>query len=137
MKPVRGVSSGNSYLPRREPRTTALLDSSKISYTVGSRLENTAMSITQTPGISASEAAIFSRVFADGRRSLTPELARHILTLEFSDDDKARMHELAEKNQEGRISPEELRDLDSYIKVADVLAILQSKARKFLRTKSK
>ena len=95
------------------------------------------MSITQTPGTSASEAAIFSRVFADGRRSLTPELARHILTLEFGDDDKVRMHELAEKNQEGRISPEELRDLDSYIKVADLLAILQSKARKLLRTKSK
>jgi hypothetical protein len=62
------------------------------------------MSITQTPGTSASEAAIFSRVFAEGRRSLTPDLARHILTLEFSDDDKARMHDLAVKNQEGCIS---------------------------------
>lgn len=95
------------------------------------------MSTTQTSGTSASEAAIFSRVFADGRRSLTPELARHILTLEFSDDDKARMHELALKNQEGRVSSEELRELDNYIKVADLVAILQSKARKFLRTKSK
>ncbi len=95
------------------------------------------MSTTQIPRIGASEAAIFSRVFADGRRSLTPALARHILTLEFSDDDKARMHELAVKNQEGRASPEELRDLDNYIKVADLVAILQSKARKFLRTKSK
>lgn len=94
------------------------------------------MSTTQTSGTSASEAAIFSRVFADGRRSLTPELARHILTLEFSDDDKDRMHELAVKNQEGRVSPEELRELDNYIKVADLIAILQSKARKFLRTKS-
>ncbi|HZV07404.1 MAG TPA: hypothetical protein VE999_20135 [Gemmataceae bacterium] len=83
------------------------------------------MSITQTPGTSASEAAIFSRVFAEGRRSLTPELARHILTLGFSDDDKARMHELAVKNQEGRISPEELRGLVGYIKVADLVAILQ------------
>jgi hypothetical protein len=95
------------------------------------------MSTRQIPRTSTSEAAIFSRVFADGRNSLTPELARHILTLEFNDDDKARMHELAVKNQEGRISPEELRDLDSYIKVADLVAILQSKARKFLRTKSK
>lgn len=95
------------------------------------------MSLTQTPATSASEAAIFSRVFTDGPRSLTPELARHILTLEFSDDDKARMHELAVKNQEGCISPEELRDLDDYIKDADLVAILQSKARKFLRTKSK
>lgn len=95
------------------------------------------MSTTQSPQTSADEAAIFSRVFADGRRSLTPELARHILTLEFNDDDKARMHELARKNQEGRISLEELRDLDSYIKIADLVAILQSRARKFLRTKPK
>lgn len=93
------------------------------------------MSTTQTSGTGASEATIFGRVFVEGRRSPTPELARHILTLEFSDDDKARMHELAVKNQEGRVSPEELRDLDNYIKVADLVAILQSKARKFLRTK--
>ena len=91
----------------------------------------------QTTRIDASEAAIFGRVFADGRQALTPELARHILALEFSDEDKARMHELAVKNREGRISSEELRDLDSYIKVADLVAILQSKARKFLRTRSK
>lgn len=92
---------------------------------------------SQTSVTCTSEAAIFSRVFVDGRSSLTPELARHILTLEFNDDDKARMHELAVKNQEGRISPDELRDLDSYIKVADLVAILQSKARKFLRAKFK
>ncbi len=92
---------------------------------------------TRTSLTSTSEAAIFSRVFADGRNCLTPELARHILTLEFNDDDKARMHELAVKNQEGRISPEELLDLDSYVKVADLVAILQSKARKLLRTKTK
>jgi hypothetical protein len=93
------------------------------------------MPTTHPPKSGASEAAIFGRVFAEGRQTLTPELARHILTLEFSDEDKARMHELAVKNQESRISPEDLRDLDSYIKVADLVAILQSKARKFLRTK--
>jgi hypothetical protein len=95
------------------------------------------MATTQTSRTSASEAAIFGRVFVNGPRGLTPELARHILTLEFSDDDKARMHELAVKNQEGRASPKEVQDLDSYVKVADLVAILQSKARKLLRSKSK
>ncbi len=56
------------------------------------------MPITQTTKAAASEAAIFSRVFAEGRQTLTPELARHILALELSDEDKARMHELAVKN---------------------------------------
>jgi hypothetical protein len=94
------------------------------------------MSPRRIPGSSASEAAIFSRVFVDGKSNLTPELARHILTLEFNDDDKSRMHELAVKNQKGCISPEELCYLDNYVKVADLVAILQSKARKFLRAKS-
>jgi hypothetical protein len=100
-------------------------------------LEDKAMSLTQSSGTNTSEATIFTRVFVEGRQGLTPELAHHILTLEFSDDDKARMHELAVKNQEDSISPEELRDLDSYVKVADLVAILQSKARKFLRMKPK
>jgi hypothetical protein len=91
------------------------------------------MSAAQTGATNVSEAAIFGRVFADGRQSLTPELARHILALGFDDEDKARMHELAVKNQEGRISTEELQELDSYIKVGDLVGILQSKARKLLK----
>jgi hypothetical protein len=43
------------------------------------------------------------------------------------------MHELAVKNKQGRISTEERDELDSYIKVGDLLAILQSKARKILK----
>jgi hypothetical protein len=66
------------------------------------------MSTTKVPETGASEAVIFRRVFVDGPPGLTAELARHILTLEFSDDDKAQMHELAVKNQEGRASPQEL-----------------------------
>lgn len=91
------------------------------------------MSTTRTVNSGMSEAAIFGRIFADGKHTLTPGLARHILDLGFSADDTARMHELAVKNQEGRISPEELQELDAYIKVGDLLAILQSKARKRLR----
>jgi hypothetical protein len=59
-------------------------------------------------------------------------LARHILQLGFSQEDRARMHELAVKNQEGRISAEELDELDNYIKVGDLLAILRLKARNAL-----
>jgi hypothetical protein len=80
-----------------------------------------------------SEAAIFARLWERGSGGLSPALARHIVQLGFPDEDKARMHELAVKNQEGRISPEERAELDSYLKVGDLLAILQSKARKFLK----
>jgi hypothetical protein len=80
-----------------------------------------------------SETAIFGRVFTNGRKVMSRELARQILGLGFSDEDKARMHELAVKNQEGQISSEELEELDNYIKVGDLLAILQSKARQSLK----
>jgi len=77
------------------------------------------------------ETAIFLRVW-DGQR-LTPELARHVLRLAFSEEDKARMHELAVKNQESALTPEEVEELDGFIKVGDLLGILQSRARVLLR----
>ncbi len=61
-----------------------------------------------------SEAVIFGRVFSNGRHALTPELARHVLALGFSAEDKERMHALAVKNQDGNISADELRELDCY-----------------------
>jgi hypothetical protein len=66
---------------------------------------------------------------------MTPELARHLLTLGFTEDDRGRMHELAAKNQEGQLSAPERAELDSYIQVGDLLAILQSKARKALKAR--
>jgi hypothetical protein len=91
------------------------------------------MATTSTTSTQTSEAAIFGRIFAKGGQAMTPELARHVLTLGFSGEDKDRMHALALKNQENHLSREELDELDNYIKVGDLLAILQSKARKFLK----
>ena len=81
----------------------------------------------------SSQAAIFARVWESGDPGWTPELAYYILGRKFSEKDQARMHELAEKNQEGRLTVKELDELDSFVKVADLLAILQSRARQFLR----
>jgi hypothetical protein len=76
-----------------------------------------------------SEAAILGRVLTDGANGFSPEVAHHILNVSFTEEDKARMHELAAKNQEGILSADELRELDNYIKVGDIVAILKSKAR--------
>jgi hypothetical protein len=43
------------------------------------------------------------------------------------------MHELVAGNREGRLSAEEQEELDNYVRVGDLLAILQSKARKLLK----
>lgn len=65
----------------------------------------------------------------------TSEVARRILEMRFSDEDIQRMHELGAKNQAERLSREEAEELDNFIKVGDLLAILQSKARKLLKKK--
>jgi hypothetical protein len=64
---------------------------------------------------------------------MSPDAAIKILKLGFSSQDLSRIHELAVKNQEGRISPEEVKELDNYIQAGDLLALLQSKARAFLK----
>jgi Fic family protein len=79
-----------------------------------------------------SGAAIFSRMLDSDREGMTAELAYHILRMRFSAVDKARMQELATKNQRGDISPQELEELDNYITAGDILAIWQSKARQAL-----
>ena len=57
-------------------------------------------------------AAIFSRIFESSREGSSPELARYILELGFSTEDRARMRELAAKNRRGDISHQELEELD-------------------------
>lgn len=79
-----------------------------------------------------SEAAIFARLW-DAEGGLSPQLARHVLKLAFSEADMARMHLLAERNQNGKLTPAERAELDNFVKVGDLLAILQSKARKLLK----
>ena len=85
----------------------------------------------------ASEVTILSRLLLNGQGGGTPDFARYLLGLGFSDKEKARMHELAVKNQVGKLSPQELQELDGYLKAGDLLAILQSKARMILKKKGR
>jgi hypothetical protein len=79
-----------------------------------------------------SEAAIWTRVIGPEKNGLSPEAARSLLELGFSEQDKSRMNELAQKNQEGRLTAAERQELESYVKVGDVLSLLHLKARKSL-----
>jgi hypothetical protein len=79
------------------------------------------------------EADILSRLIDPSNPSLTPDAARALLQLQYADSDHARMEELATKSNQGVLSPEERRELESYVFVGDVLALLKSKARLSLR----
>ena len=93
------------------------------------------MSATITKHSDFSEAAIFARLWDSKDHRLTPALALHVLEVRFSDEDTKRMHDLAAKNQLQRLSRDEAEELDNFIKVGDMLAILQSKVRKILKAK--
>jgi hypothetical protein len=96
----------------------------------------TPMGITTAP-IKETEASILARVLCDEQDQLPPDLARYILDREFSDRDKARMHELAVRNQKGTLSPAEKEILFAFANAGSVLSILKSKARRALNVKLK
>ena len=82
-----------------------------------------------------SEVTILARVFCDQRGQLSPDVARHILELGSGDRDKARMHDLAVRNQDDDLSPAEKDEMLAFAKAGDLLAILKSKACRTLRIK--
>jgi hypothetical protein len=66
------------------------------------------MQTAQTDQKLAGEVLIFERLLRNGSGAMPPELARYLLALGFSDQDKARMHELAARNQQGAATPVEV-----------------------------
>ena len=89
----------------------------------------------QMSRVNASEVAILSRVLEPERPTLSPQAARDILALDFSLADKEYMRQLSAKAREGTLTPEERVAIDNYERVGHVLNILQSKARRSLKSR--
>lgn len=66
-------------------------------------------------------------------RTFTPEVARALVQLRADPELQARMDELAEKCNEGRMTPEEREEYDTSVRFANYLAIIQARARRLLR----
>lgn len=62
----------------------------------------------------------------------TPELARRIVELRAEPTVQAYIDDLADKANRGTLTPEEDRDYKSCIEAADIIGIIQAKARRFL-----
>lgn len=96
-------------------------------------MATTAMKLT-----GVSEAGILARLLSDGRGQRLPHnIARYLLNLGFTEEDKARMHDLAVRNQRDALSESERQELFAYAKAGTVLSILKVKARRVLGTKPK
>jgi hypothetical protein len=83
------------------------------------------------------EGAIWGRLIGPDKPTLSPETARSILELEFPEEDKARMHELAAKARAGTLRPEEQEEIETYSRIGSVLGIMKSKARMTLKKAKK
>jgi hypothetical protein len=79
------------------------------------------------------EVTILARLLANGQDRLSPEWARQLLALRFSERDEARINELAERNSQGKVSEAEKEELLGYAKAGCLLGILHSKARQALK----
>jgi hypothetical protein len=69
-------------------------------------------------------------------RCLSRRAARELASLRADDETQARVRELAEKCNEGVLSAEERAEYEAYVMAANIVAILQAKARARLTTAS-
>ncbi len=83
-----------------------------------------------------SEAAILSRLI-QARSEMSRDVARYLLSFDFEPGDVARMNFLAERAREGSLSAEESVELDSYLHVGNLLTIMQSRARQYLKQQNR
>ncbi len=67
-------------------------------------------------------------------RCLTPAVASRIAALRADARIQRRLDELADGNAEGKLTPHEVAEYEAYVEALDVIAVLQAKARKTLRT---
>ena len=82
---------------------------------------------------SNTQISILRRVLAPENGDLCPEAARFFLDLDLPQADHDRMAELASKAGTADLTPDEREELAEYARVGDLLALLQSKARKSLK----
>ena len=87
----------------------------------------------QTTEAVAAEAAILSRLVKPNRADFSPEAAEALLKLDFDPTDRARMHELAVKGQEGSLTKAEHDELDCYRRIGYLVDLMRSKARTSLK----
>jgi hypothetical protein len=79
------------------------------------------------------EAAILARLIQIGQEELSRGAAEYLLSIRFDDRDTAPMNELSEVARQGKLTSQEQAELYSYLRVGNLLAVMQSKARRALQ----
>lgn len=77
---------------------------------------------------------ILSRLVAPGDDGLSRRAAEALLSITFKSTDIDRMNELAALARDGKLTPEQQTEIESYNRIGHFLALLHSKARLALKT---
>jgi len=80
------------------------------------------------------EAAILSRIIQSDEQELTPEVARYLLSMKLPSTDEDRVNELSAKARAGSLTEAERQELESYLHIGTLLGVLQSKARRLIKS---
>ncbi len=76
--------------------------------------------------------AVLDRFLDPVRQCLTPALARQLVEFRVDSQVQARVDELARRCNEGGLAPAEQAEYEAIVEEADLIALLQAKARAFL-----
>ena len=79
-----------------------------------------------------SETGILARLIQTSQDHLSRAAAEYLRSLQFDERDLSRMNELSEMARGGSLAGAEAAELDSYIHVSNLLAVIRSKARQSL-----
>jgi hypothetical protein len=126
---VEPATAAKKRLPAATVRAKKAVESDEMSRELDHERGSTVS--TLSPGKTAP--AIWGRIVTPDQATLTPELARAFLKLDFDPEDHQRVDELSATAQKGTLTPEERAELEEYIRVGCELAVLQSKARVSLK----
>lgn len=72
--------------------------------------------------------AILDRLIQPDEETITPDVARTLLSLKFQKSDERRMNQLASKARKGTLSEEERMEAEQYNLISHMVALLQAKA---------
>ena len=92
--------------------------------------------MTSVRAAGVNQAAILRRVIQPKNHDLSRPAAKALLQFEFGEQDRTRMHELAEMNRLGILTKQDQVELEDYMQVGMVLDLLQAKARGSLKRSS-
>ena len=87
---------------------------------------------TNTAGTGRIGTAMLERLANLDPGSFSADTARVFLQVGFSRAEQRRVDQLSEKARQGALTPAEEQELDEFIHVGNLLAIVQSKARQAL-----